>query len=277
MAMSAKDREQQIKQMALLALAGGAMLAGGGGAAMGARSLAGGGITRGGVQRAFTNTFGNTRGQQMANEVFRTTHGLVGGNGIASGGGNGGGHKKKKQRVDTPIEAAKRMAYLQRPLEPDYANVMPSGINYDVKYFPGEPQENALLNRGGEYDEALDLQTPEQHRAALDKYVPDTNWDLDTAIRMGEEHEKSLPQFYRLDSHLRRPVNPSSSCISSIRVDGNAIYCKFGKNPKEYIYGLGCETFRDATEAAKELILSDSIGRAINPKHGWWRMKYHLN
>jgi hypothetical protein len=221
------------------------------------------------------NSLGASRGRTVANQLFRSASGATGGDGGASGG------KKKKARVDTPIEAAKRIAYLQRPPEPDYSNVRPGGLDYGVIYIPGEPQENALLNRGGEYDLALNLQTPEQHLAALNKYMEDERWDPDTCARMGEEYEKSIPEFNRHDATLRRPVNPSSSCISSIRVDGNNIICKFGSNPKEYIYG--CKpysydgTFRDATEAVKELITSDSIGRAINPKTGWWRDKYHLN
>lgn len=241
--MTAKERDERLKSMALGA---GLMLLGGGGLA--------------GIGRSSMTSLGrNVLSSNASKSVVERT-GIKNLEALAASGDK---------------DASKRILWIQRPIDNDAT--LSGWMDYGVQYYPnGGPQYNALVNRGGEFDAALNLQTPEQHREALDKFATDARFPLDTAIRMGKQHEKSLPEFYTNDHKLRRLVNPSSSAVSSIKVDGNKILVKFDPSGKTYTYGRGCTTYRDATEAAKELVQSQSIGQAVNPQNGWFKAKYGL-
>ena len=240
--MAAKERDEQLKSMAL-------------GAGL---MLLGGGLT--GVGRGSTASIGRSMLSSNSSRSVAQGNAMKNLEALASNGDK---------------DAAKRMLWIRRPV--DNEATLNGWMDYGVQYYPeGGSQFNALVNRGGEFDAALNLQTPEQHREALDKFVTDERFPLDTAIRMGKQHERSLPEFYTNDHKLRRLVHPSSSAVSSIKVDGNKILVKFDPSGKTYTYGRGCTTYRDATEAAKELVQSQSIGQAVNPKHGWFKAKYGL-
>lgn len=156
---------------------------------------------------------------------------------------------------------------------------MPSGgmsVDYQVNWVPGPPQRNARLKRA--LGQAAYMQTEAEHNEALTYYLKRlprnaTVAKVNEAIRKGIMRERELRKFWAGNRTLRDYISPSSSAVSSVRIDpSNNVVVKFGNNPKEYAYRGGANPYLAAQEAAK-LVLSPSIGRAIN---GAWGKTHKL-
>lgn len=117
--------------------------------------------------------------------------------------------------------------------------------------------------------EASEQQTREDHTEALMKYVRmlpanATPRQIQEAMDRGREEEKSLPKWWN-ESNNRREFSVSSSAVSGIRITPEgSVQVKWGKSPKWYTFRNYPNTML-ASRAARELLESDSIGRAVYP------------
>lgn len=122
--------------------------------------------------------------------------------------------------------------------------------------------------------EAAEQQTLKEHNEVLTKYVRmlprnATPRQVRDAIQRGRDEEKQLPKWWN-ESNNRREFSVSSSAVKGIRItpEGN-VEVQWGKPSKKN--PSGWYTFRkygnthDASVAARELLQSDSIGRAVWP------------
>lgn len=153
---------------------------------------------------------------------------------------------------------------------------------YNVVYDPrpdGVKGPYANMNYMGKadaatIDEAAEQQTLQEHNDVLTKYVRmlprnATPRQVRDAVRRGREEEKQLPKWWN-ESNNRREFSVSSSAVKGIRItpEGN-VEVRWGKPSKKN--PSGWYTFRKygntqlASQAAKELLKSDSIGRAVWP------------
>lgn len=148
---------------------------------------------------------------------------------------------------------------------------------YKVVYEPRPagvkgPYQN--MNSMGKADaatiaEASEQQTREDHNEALMKYVRmlpanATPRQIQMAMDRGREEEKSLPKWWN-ESNNRREFSVSSSAVSGIRITPEgSVQVKWGKSPKWYTFRNYPNTML-ASRAARELLASDSIGRAVYP------------
>lgn len=148
---------------------------------------------------------------------------------------------------------------------------------YNVVYAPRPdgvkgPYQN--MNYMGRADaatiaEASEQQTREDHTEALMKYVRmlpanATPRQIQMAMDRGREEEKSLPKWWN-ESNNRRQFSVSSSAVSGIRITPEgSVQVKWGKSPKWYTFRNYPNTML-ASRAARELLESDSIGRAVYP------------
>lgn len=149
--------------------------------------------------------------------------------------------------------------------------------NYKVVYEPRPagvkgPYQN--MNSMGKADaatiaEASEQQTREDHTEALMKYVRmlpanATPRQIQAAMDRGREEEKSIPKWWN-ESNNRREFSVSSSAVSGIRITPEgSVQVKWGKSPKWYTFRNYPNTML-ASRAARELLESDSIGRAVYP------------
>lgn len=149
--------------------------------------------------------------------------------------------------------------------------------NYKVVYEPRPagvkgPYQN--MNSMGKANaatiaEASEQQTREYHNEALMKYVRmlpanATPRQIQAAMDRGREEEKSLPKWWN-ESNNRREFSVSSSAVSGIRITPEgSVQVKWGKSPKWYTFRNYPNTML-ASRAARELLESDSIGRAVYP------------
>ena len=117
--------------------------------------------------------------------------------------------------------------------------------------------------------EASEQQTREDHTEALMKYVRmlpvnATPRQIQEAMDRGREEEKTLPKWWN-ESNNRREFSVSSSAVSGIRITPEgSVQVKWGKSPKWYTFRNYPNTMQ-ASRAARELLESDSIGRAVYP------------
>lgn len=148
---------------------------------------------------------------------------------------------------------------------------------YNVVYSPRPagvrgPYQN--MNQMGKADaaaiaEASEQQTREDHNEALMKYVRmlpanATPRQIQAAMDRGREEEKTLPKWWN-ESNNRREFSVSSSAVSGIRITPEgSVQVKWGKSPKWYTFRNYPNTML-ASRAARELLESDSIGRAVYP------------
>lgn len=148
---------------------------------------------------------------------------------------------------------------------------------YKVVYDPRPagvkgPYQN--MNSMGKTDaatiaEASEQQTREDHTEAIMKYVRmlpanATPRQIQNAMDRGREEEKSLPKWWN-ESNNRREFSVSSSAVSGIRITPEgSVQVKWGKSPKWYTFRNYPNTML-ASRAARELLESDSIGRAVYP------------
>lgn len=155
--------------------------------------------------------------------------------------------------------------------------------NYNVVYAPRPdgvegPYQN--MNYMGKANaatiaEAAEQQSLKEHNEALTKYVrmlPSnaTPKQIRDAIQQGRDEEKQLPKWWN-ESNNRREFSVSSSAVKGIRItpEGN-IEVQWGgkpskKNPSGWYTFKRYGNTHEASKAARELLESDSIGRAVYP------------
>lgn len=148
-------------------------------------------------------------------------------------------------------------------------NNAPNGFLYDLKYIPGAAQNNALRNRA-ENDAAL-AQTQKEHNDALNAYLANAGYPPAIRKQLGRDLEKKLAKWNpKEDQKPRRPLTPSSSAISEIKINpDNTIGIRYG-NSKSYTF-RGGNTVQEAAQEVLKLINSSSIGRELSKNGGWMR------
>lgn len=156
------------------------------------------------------------------------------------------------------------------PINDVLPNNAPGGFLYDVVYIPGVAQGNALRNRA-ENDAAL-AQTQQEHNDALNTYLAAMNFPPAVRKMMGEQIEKNLAKWNpKVDKAPRRPLTPSSSVISEIKINpDNTIGIKYGPNSKSYTF-RGGNTVQEAAQEVLKLINSGSLGRELSKNGSWMR------
>lgn len=162
------------------------------------------------------------------------------------------------------------------PINDVLPNNAPGGFTYDVIYVPGAVQNNALRNRA-ENDAAL-AQTQQEHNDALNAYLAAMQYPPAVRKMMGEQIERNLAKWNPAkDKMPRRPLTPSSSVISEIKInDDNTIGIKYGPNSKSYTF-RGANNIQDAAREVLELINSSSLGRELNTKiPGTWGSRHRI-
>lgn len=155
------------------------------------------------------------------------------------------------------------------PINDVLPNNAPGGFTYDVVYIPGAAQGNALRNRS-EQDAAL-AQTEQEHNDALNTYLAAMQYPPAVRKMMGEQIERNLAKWNPAkDRAPRRPLTPSSSVISEIRINpDNTIGIKYG-NSKSYTF-RGGNTVQQAAKEVLKLINSGSLGRELSKNGSWMR------
>lgn len=155
------------------------------------------------------------------------------------------------------------------PINDVLPNNAPGGFTYDVIYVPGAVQNNALRNRA-ENDAAL-AQTQQEHNDALNAYLAAMQYPPAVRKMMGEQIERNLAKWNPAkDKMPRRPLTPSSSVISEIKINpDNTIGIKYG-NSKSYTF-RGGNTVQEAAQEVLKLINSGSLGRELSKNGSWMR------
>lgn len=155
------------------------------------------------------------------------------------------------------------------PINDVLPNNAPGGFIYDVVYVPGAAQGNALRNRS-EQKAAL-AQTEQEHNDALNTYLAAMQYPPAVRKMMGEQIERNLAKWNPAkDRAPRRPLTPSSSVISEIRINpDNTIGIKYG-NSKSYTF-RGANNVQDAAREVLKLINSGSLGRELSKNGSWMR------
>lgn len=155
------------------------------------------------------------------------------------------------------------------PINEVLPNNAPGGFTYDVVYIPGAAQGNALRNRS-EQAAAL-AQTEQEHNDALNTYLAAMQYPPAVRKMMGEQIEKNLAKWNPTkDRAPRRPLTPSSSVISEIRINpDNTIGIKYG-NSKSYTF-RGGNTVQEAAREVLKLINSGSLGKELSKNGSWMR------
>ncbi len=155
------------------------------------------------------------------------------------------------------------------PITDVLPNNAPGGFTYDLIYVPGAVQNNALRNRA-EQDAAL-AQTQKEHDDALNTYLAAMQYPPAVRKMMGEQIERNLAKWDpKKDKTPRRPLTPSSSAISEIRINpDNTIGIRYG-NSKSYTF-RGGNTVQEAAQEVLKLINSSSIGRELSKNGNWMR------
>lgn len=145
-----------------------------------------------------------------------------------------------------------------------------------VNWLPGPPQLNAMLKRGVA-DKAAQMQSLKEHNDTILRYLralPPTASDKEKhlALMRGIADEEALDSYWD-DKKPRKDFSPSSSAVKAIRITpDNRIEVMWGSTPKWYTYKQHSDPYQ-ASLAAKELLTSGSIGRALvrkSKKYGQW-------
>lgn len=155
------------------------------------------------------------------------------------------------------------------PINDILPNNAPGGFTYDVVYIPGAAQGNALRNRSEQ--EAALAQTEQEHNDALNTYLAAMQYPPAVRKMMGEQIERNLAKWNPAkDKAPRRPLTPSSSVISEIRINpDNTIGIKYG-NSKSYTF-RGGNTVQEAAQEVLKLINSGSLGKELSKNGSWMR------
>ena len=145
-----------------------------------------------------------------------------------------------------------------------------------VNWLPGPPQLNAMLKRGVA-DKAAQMQSLKKHNDTILRYLRDlpptaSDKDKHRALMLGIADEEALDSYWD-DKKPRKDFSPSSSAVKAIRITpDNRIEVMWGSTPKWYTYKQHSDPYQ-ASLAAKELLTSGSIGRALvrkSKKYGQW-------
>lgn len=176
----------------------------------------------------------------------------------------------------TPNRNAKRepkladVSSLKAALMASEAVSQPIDFDAGVVFIPGEAQNNAGLT--GSNLDAFIRQTPEEHEKALMQFMDKPNIPKEKALQLGIKAEEGLEKWWN-DKGPRRPLTPTSSCVSKARIGPNGdIYITFGSNQsKEYQY-RGSSDPVEASKILKELVgePGKSIGKKVNSWTGSW-------
>ena len=155
------------------------------------------------------------------------------------------------------------------PINDVLPNNAPGGFTYDVIYVPGAVQNNALRNRAEQ--EAALAQTQQEHNDALNAYLAAMQYPPAVRKMMGEQIERNLAKWNPAkDKMPRRPLTPSSSVISEIKINpDNTIGIKYG-NSKSYTF-RGGNTVQEAAKEVLKLINSSSLGKELSKNGSWMR------
>ena len=155
------------------------------------------------------------------------------------------------------------------PINDVLPNNAPGGFTYDVIYVPGAVQNNALRNRSE--NEAALAQTQQEHNDALNAYLAAMQYPPAVRKMMGEQIERNLAKWNPAkDKTPRRPLTPSSSVISEIKINpDNTIGIKYG-NSKSYTF-RGGNTVQEAAQEVLKLINSGSLGKELSKNGSWMR------
>lgn len=155
------------------------------------------------------------------------------------------------------------------PINDVLPNNAPNGFLYDVVYVPGAVQNNALRNRA-ENDAAL-AQTQKEHNDALNQYLAAMQYPPAVREQMGKQIERNLAKWNpKEDRKPRRPLTPSSSVISEIKINpDNTIGIRYN-NSKSYTF-RGGNTVQEAAQEVLKLINSGSLGRELSKNGSWMR------
>lgn len=156
------------------------------------------------------------------------------------------------------------------PINDALPNKAPNGFKYDVVYIPGAAQGNALRNRS-EQDAAL-AQTQQEHNDALNAYLAAMQYPPAVRKRMGKVMEKNLAKWNPAkDKKPRRPLTPSSSVISEIKITPeNTIGIRYGNSGTLYEF-RGGNTVQEAAQEVLKLINAGSLGRELSKNGDWYR------
>lgn len=147
-------------------------------------------------------------------------------------------------------------------------------FKYDLVYVPGITQRNRLRNRL-ENDAGI-AQTQQEHNAALNTYLNNLNLPVDERRRLGIMQEKKLAKWAPgFDNSPRRALTPSSSVARAIKITSDNNIDIVFPNGKTYTYRGGNDPV-EASQAAMELLNSDSIGLELNPHKDGWGKKHHI-
>lgn len=162
----------------------------------------------------------------------------------------------------------------------DYPNPLHT---VEVGYRPGHgPNLNAELQRTVA-DHAAEMQSLKQHNDTLLKYLralPPTASERERhlALMKGVEEEQALDEYWD-DKSPRKNFTPSSSAVKAVRITpDNRVEVMWGSTPGKWYSYKQHENPRAASIAAKRLLTSGSIGRALlrnSQKYGsWGRREY---
>lgn len=167
------------------------------------------------------------------------------------------------------------------PINEILNNNVTKPFDYGVVWIPGAAQDNALFN-ASEAEAAL-AQTQQEHNDALNKFLNATQYKPSVRARMGRETEKNLVKWNpNKDTKPRRPLTPSSSVISDIKIlPNNNIGVRFNKKgPKgggEYYEYRGGSTVQEAAQEVLNLLRGGSLGRNLNTRiPGTWGAAHNI-
>jgi len=139
-------------------------------------------------------------------------------------------------------------------------------MRFNIALGMPSPNMNANSRRtagiGGtaeKYGETSYKQTPEEHRALLNKFMAIPGLPKDIARQMGEAEEKASPRYWDTDTTPRYGGStPSSSFVQAMDVSPALGLCTFTmKNGRSYSYPL-------TADQAGDIINANSIGAAYN-------------
>lgn len=168
------------------------------------------------------------------------------------------------------------------PIDDVLADNVSRPFDYGVVYIPGAAQGNALFNRA-EAEAAL-AQTQQEHNDALNRYLHFKQYKPSVRKKMGKQAEENLVKWNpNKDIKPRRPLTPSSSVISEIKIlPNNNIGVRFNKQgPRgggEYYEYRGGGTVQEAARAVLDLLNSGSLGHNLNTRiPGTWGSTHRLD
>lgn len=120
-------------------------------------------------------------------------------------------------------------------------------------------RKSTIPGTAEKYSETCYMQSPEEHRALLEKYKGVKGMPAALAEALGEEEERRSPRYWKTDTQPRYGGStPSSSFIQGINVSpGLNIATITMKNGRSYSYPL-------TTEQAGELTNANSLGAWYN-------------